>query len=107
MIFYNEIVPVIYKASFGVVPNFAYYMREQMHFRWDCKIVFENFEQQILFFKGSGSGFDCFTDFKGTPNSHDKKTLEKLISNVSDNENAMVKRKEYSLESWLEMDLLV
>ena len=98
MVFYNEIVPVIYKASFGVVPNFENYMREQMHFRLNCKTVFEKFEQQILFFKGSGSGIDRFIDFKGTPKSHDKKTLEKLISCVSDNESAVVKRKEYLLE---------
>ena len=46
----------------------------------------------------SKSGVDRFTDFKGTPKTHDKKTLEKLISIVSDNESAVVKRKEYLLE---------
>ena len=95
MLFYNELIPVLYDASYGVVPNFEEYLRDQISFRWECKVANEKSEKQILFLEGTGSGANRFFGFKGTPKAHDKKTLEKLISNVIDYQDDVEKQKTY------------
>ena len=49
MLFYNELIPVLYDASYGIVPNFEEYLRDQISFRWECKVANEKSEKQILF----------------------------------------------------------
>ena len=95
MLFYNELIPVLYDASYGVVPNFEEYLHDQISFRWECKVANEKSEKQILFLEGTGSGANRFFGFKGTPKAHDKKTLEKLVSDVIDYQDDVEKQKPY------------
>ena len=85
----------MYDASYGVVPNFEEYLRDQISFRWKCKVANEKSEKQILFLEGTRSGANRFFGFEGTPKAHDKKTLEKLISNVIDHQDDVEKQKTY------------
>ena len=92
MRFYNEIIPVIANACFGVMPSFDSYLREQLHFRWESKVALDNSDKKMKYFRGPGSGIQRFLPFKGAPRSMDVKTLEKLIGMVTEVENSTNER---------------
>ena len=92
MKFYNEIIPVIANACFGVMPSFDSYLREQLHFRWESKVALDDSDKKMKYFRGPGSGIQKFLPFKGAPRSMDVKTLEKLIGMVTEVENSTNER---------------
>ena len=51
MKFYNEIIPVIANACFGVMPSFNSYVREQLHFRWESKVALEDSNKKMKYFR--------------------------------------------------------
>ena len=92
MKFYNEIIPIIANACFGVMPSFNSYVREQLHFSWESKVALDDSNKKMKYFGGPGSGIQRFLPFKGAPRSIDVKTLEKLIAMVTEIENSTNER---------------
>ena len=96
MLFYNELIPVLYDASYGVVPNFEEYLRDQISFRWECKVANEKSESRSCFWKELEVVQTASLDLKA-PLKHMiiRHTLEKLISNVIDYQDDVEKQKTY------------